>query len=637
MFAQAPTWDTSGNGMLNGTYYFREVVWSLSGGDEYAMYGQVVFNGNGTYTMTNISFLDYGNQQINTGSASGTYSMGAGGLGFLSDPIQSGLQIKGMVANGIFIGSTTESTAAAGAANNLFIAAQVPANTPTAATFNGSYTMSYLNYPSPLNGYPYDAQFTLSANGSGSVTAGGLSGYYLTNTATTTQGSTTAKYVASNGAISITFPKASASATLLNGSEYVYFSPDGNFVFGGSPDQPDMMVGVKNTSGSTLTNGLWYNVGAYFDESSGTSTSCGSADLDSYYGSFDVSGGIAIAHQRLFSGGCFGVYSSIFTDSNPSSVSYETYTVGDNGTVRIGFGQPPYLGIDLALAAPSLSGSGVYLNPTGVLNYGSYAPFTSGVSPGEIITLFGTNLAPGSQSASAAEVQTQLPTILNGVEVLIDGIKAPLYYVTPGQIVAIVPYAVSTFSVATIEVKNGTTTSNVVSEFVNLTTPGAPTYPVPNGISDVAALQYDANGNASIVSESNPAQPGNTVAVYVAGLGAVFPPLADGSVPNQNFTVSTIAADISGTPVTLSYMGLSGFAGLYQLNFVVPTGLTPGDNLFDIAGPDSFSSEALIPIGSGGGNARPASKTAEPENSKIQKGSKRKTPRPSQQIGVDKP
>ena len=27
LFAQTPTWDTSGNGMLNGTYYFRHVTY----------------------------------------------------------------------------------------------------------------------------------------------------------------------------------------------------------------------------------------------------------------------------------------------------------------------------------------------------------------------------------------------------------------------------------------------------------------------------------------------------------------------------------------------------------------------------------------------------------------------------------
>ena len=54
--AAAQTWDTSGNGMLNGTYYFRAVVYvtdtstgALSRG--IALYGNISFNGSGTYSM----------------------------------------------------------------------------------------------------------------------------------------------------------------------------------------------------------------------------------------------------------------------------------------------------------------------------------------------------------------------------------------------------------------------------------------------------------------------------------------------------------------------------------------------------------------------------------------------------------
>ena len=57
LIAQTPTWDTSGNGMLNGTYYFRHVIYQLSNAgdgtlyDAVSLYGTVTFNGTGTYTM----------------------------------------------------------------------------------------------------------------------------------------------------------------------------------------------------------------------------------------------------------------------------------------------------------------------------------------------------------------------------------------------------------------------------------------------------------------------------------------------------------------------------------------------------------------------------------------------------------
>jgi uncharacterized protein (TIGR03437 family) len=467
-----------------------------------------------------------------------------------------------------------------------------------------------------------------------------MNGFYAGNGTTATgQAASTLKYTASNGAMVVNFPTSTA-ATLVNGQEYLYSSPDGNFVFGGSPTGFDMLVGVKNASGNNaLSNGLWYNAGVYQDASGIVCP--GTDDLVSYYGSFDVSGGTAIKHQRLFSSACSGTYSSISTDANPSTDPTVIYISGDGGIVRIGVGQPPYLGLDIALAAPSFSGSGVYLNPTGVLNYGSYAPFTAGVSPGEIIVLFGTNLAPSSASATAAQVTTQLPVQLAGVEVLIDGIPSPLYYVTSGQIVAIVPYDASTFGVATIQVKNNGALSNTVSEFVNLTTPGLPTYPVPNGISDAAAIRYDAAGNASIVTESNPAQPGDTVAIYASGLGAVFPSLIneDGTPGNANKTVGAITVDIGDIPATVGFAGLSSYPGLYQINITIPTGLTAGDNFLNIAGPDAFSSEALIPIGTGtaGVNAITASQRAEVQDGKAQKAGKHWNPRPSQKSVVEQP
>jgi uncharacterized protein (TIGR03437 family) len=63
-------------------------------------------------------------------------------------------------------------------------------------------------------------------------------------------------------------------------------------------------------------------------------------------------------------------------------------------------------------------------------------------------------------------------------------------------------------------------------------------------------------------------------------------------------TTNTITAAVGGQAATVTYSGLApGFVGLYQVNVTIPTGLTAGDNFLDIAGPDSYTSEAVIPIG----------------------------------------
>src|ERR1035437_6127034 len=85
LFAQTSTWDTSGNGMLNGQYYFRHVLYVLSSTgdgslyDALSLYGTVTFNGStpGTYSIAPRS----GSTASATPSASGTPRISAPNFG----------------------------------------------------------------------------------------------------------------------------------------------------------------------------------------------------------------------------------------------------------------------------------------------------------------------------------------------------------------------------------------------------------------------------------------------------------------------------------------------------------------------------------------------------------------------------
>jgi uncharacterized protein (TIGR03437 family) len=199
-----------------------------------------------------------------------------------------------------------------------------------------------------------------------------------------------------------------------------------------------------------------------------------------------------------------------------------------------------------------------------------------------------------------------LPTILNGVQVKINGTYVPINYVSPGQLDVVAPLG-NTFSLAQIQVINNGVASNMVTELVNTTTPGVFTYDSGLGY----AIAEHADG--SLVSSSSPAQPGETVVTYAAGLGTVYPTVPDGSAAPGNplsVTSNTISVYVGGVaaPVTAySFTGLApGFAGLYQVNVTIPSGLTAGDNTLDLSGPDSYGTQALISIGSGvAGAARP--------------------------------
>jgi uncharacterized protein (TIGR03437 family) len=270
------------------------------------------------------------------------------------------------------------------------------------------------------------------------------------------------------------------------------------------------------------------------------------------------------------------------------------------------------------MQAPAFSPTGsVYINPTGIVNAASFAPFTAGVSNGEVISIFGTNLSSKTVIASSLPLSTQM----NNVQVIINGVAVPLFFVSSGQINALVPSG-NPYSLAQIQVNNNGTLSNIVtmplgapsSTPSTITSPGVYNYPQGSG--------YAAAVNArtgTLVTQSSPAIPGDIVEVYVAGLGAVFPVVPDGAPTPANGTLSqtvnTVSADIDGTSATVSFAGLAPtFAALYQVYVTIPTTTSAGNHFLDfsVSNPNStnqfnleaFTQQVLIPIG-GGSAAQP--------------------------------
>jgi uncharacterized protein (TIGR03437 family) len=590
--ASAQTWDTSGNNLLKGSYYFRQVfyiVGSDTGGlsEATAVYGTIVFSGTGTYT-GNVTVFDSGSETPEPDTVTGTYSISASGYGFLSNPIVSGDLIYGLVNQaGIFVGSDTET---ADGYNDLFVGAPVASPAPAASAFKGSYMIAGIDLSSGNPDTTINYMLQLNPDGVSSLGTGSLTAYVGQEGASKyTQSISSVKYVASNGAMVFTFPN--TSSALVTGQKFLYLSPDGNFVFGGSPEGWDMFVGVRTGTGTPSFSGLYYQAG--LDQNASTLISDGYAELDSYYGSLSASGGNIVNTQRLFSPFQSNVFDYTYTDtySTPSSSgTYSTssmnYVVGAGG-VRIGSGIGPFLGINVAIPAPSFSGSGPYLNPTGIVNAASSAPFTAGVAPGELLTLYGTGLADSLVVAPAIP----FPITLGNVQVTINGVAAPIYYVSPTQISAIVPYELSA-GVAQVQVITDGNPSNTVTMFTNETSVGVFSVP-PGGLGYGAVLHQ----NGALVSPSNPAAIGETVSVFLTGLGAVSPTIADGAAGVVGATTNTITADINGAAATVTYSGLAPqLAGLYQMNVTIPTGVTTGDNFLDIGGPDSYTSEVLISI-----------------------------------------
>lgn len=612
--AAAQTWDSSGNSLLKGTYYFREVFYIVgdqSGyiSDAVVLYNQVNFDGNGHYAMNALLFdpAGYNGGFPQSQISSGTYAIAASGFGFISNPLSQGDFIYGLVSqSGVFVGSSTEASF-----NDLFVAAPVPPSAAGTSIFKGTYTvadMDLSNVPNSDVRYAIDSMYQLNPDGANNLGTINVTGYAgLGGSNVYTQTVVTNRYAFSNGAWVLTFPTTSATS-FLYGQKYVYSSPDGSFIFGGSPIAADFFVGVRMDAKTPVLDGMYYQAG--IDENESNLFTAGYALLDTYYGALSANNGQIVGHQRLsdvfFNYATGSTYSDSYAVKSDGTYSTAAmkYAVGAGGAVRIGLGIGPYLGINVALAAPAPTGTGVYINPQGVVNAASFAPFTAGVSPGDLITIYGSNLSAGTTFASVVP----FPTTLGNVQVKINGLPAPIYYVTPGQISVIVPYAV-TSSVASIQVFNGDTPSNTVTSLINLSTPGVFTIP-SGGIGYAAALHSDY----SAVTSKSPALIGETISVYLTGLGAVSPGIPDGAAgpaDTLSKTTNAVTADISGIPATVTYAGLAPqLAGLYQVNLTIPTGVATGDNTLDIAGLDSYSSEALISVGPAPSSATVPAQTA---------------------------
>src|SRR3569833_4655873 len=109
---------------------------------------------------------------------------------------------------------------------------------------------------------------------------------------------------------------------------------------------------------------------------------------------------------------------------------------------------------------------------------------------------------------------------------------------------------------------------------VNTTTPGVFTSDPVGGIGVAALLDFPAAGGYYVVTNDQPAHPGDNVALYLTGLGSPYPSNQSGAPgPNDGDSLlANIGVSGGGTDVgTLAYAGLAaGLAGLYQFSFTIP-------------------------------------------------------------------
>ena len=211
----------------------------------------------------------------------------------------------------------------------------------------------------------------------------------------------------------------------------------------------------------------------------------------------------------------------------------------------------------------------------GVVNGASFAANVP-VAPGSLISVFGSKLATGPAPASTAP----LPTVLGGSSILLGGIQAPLVYASDGQINAVVPFETAVNTAQQVIVASGTSYSTPQPVTVASAAPGVF---VQGATSQGLVFKVDSSGAQTLADASHPVQAGDAVVIYCTGLGQVSPSVPTGAaapLSPLSYTVNPVTLTIGGLQANVLFSGLTPqFVGLYQINAVVPSGISPGNQV----------------------------------------------------------
>ncbi len=250
---------------------------------------------------------------------------------------------------------------------------------------------------------------------------------------------------------------------------------------------------------------------------------------------------------------------------------YVRVEVDANEMVARAIGQDGQELDSVTLANPSVRASAPVVNA---------ASYSTTIAPGGLISIFGRGLAARSMTAA----QYPLPTTLAGTSVYLDGAPLPLFYVANGQINAQLPADASGDLTLQVETASGSAE-------------------IPVTVADAAPAIFQGgvlHMNGTPVGDASPVKPGETLMIFATGLGALERPLPAGQAAPQSPPLrasSPVIVELGDIRVSPLFAGLTpGFAGLYQVNVVVPADLPASRYSLRLAVKGTVSNSAVLPL-----------------------------------------
>jgi len=232
--------------------------------------------------------------------------------------------------------------------------------------------------------------------------------------------------------------------------------------------------------------------------------------------------------------------------------------------------------------------------PAGFVNGAS---FRTGWTPGAIGTVFGANLMEGVDGAIVAG-PAPFPTLLEGVSVVVNGVAAPIVALADvngqQQINVQVPFETAP-GFASVELRNAGASTVVEGVPVSAVHPGV--FEVSDGDLRVAAALH---ADFTLVTRANPARNGETILLFVTGLGELDQPVGTnvgGPVPPRSpAQTPVVGIDGEGMAVAGAFYA-PGLIGTYQVNFVVGADVAPGIRTLSVVSAGAASQSVSLPVG----------------------------------------
>jgi trimeric autotransporter adhesin len=282
-----------------------------------------------------------------------------------------------------------------------------------------------------------------------------------------------------------------------------------------------------------------------------------------------------------------GTWAATWTPQFATSQAVVTAAAADTnrrltGTaqVKVGFQQ---------FAQPPVVGTGAVVNAA---SFARQAP----LAPGTLVSVFGLKLA----ASQAVATKLPLPVDLGGSSLFIAGVQAPLLFSSDGQVNALIPYGIQVNAGQQFVISRGNSLSVAQGLTMSAAAPGVfSTDGSGKGQGHIYVAHADFT--QTLADAGHPAKAGDFIVIYCTGLGEVTPPVTAGApapFDHLTHTENPVTVTIGGVAAQVQFAGLTpGFAGLYQVNVVVPKGVTPGAALvLSIIGSGQVSSPVTMAV-----------------------------------------